>query len=169
MYHFENMVMRDRRGRALKTIGDWDHPSEKGDIPFAVNPTLRQALLHFVEVLPRSTVDAQGRQTLGMQELILRDRIATALSHDGTEVEWFELEDEHRNRIVKWFEAFAPQVFGPDLVPISNALDKGKLGKAPQNGNARIGNRNEAGSAGGRENDDRLVAAARNGNDREHD
>lgn len=166
MYAFENIVLADRRGQTLATIGDFERPTEKGAVPFAKDPTLRQALLHMVEVLPQVTIDAQRRQQLSTPEFMLRDRIARALTlgHEQPEPKWIEIEDEHRNRIVKWFELFAPQIFGADLVPISNALEKGKLGKAPTNGNTRGNDRDEARGLGRGENNDGLVASAGNGN-----
>lgn len=165
MYKFSNSVLRDRRNHALVGIGDWDRPNERGDVPFCASPTLRQCLLHFVESLPKIATDAEGRCAMPLQQLILRERIAIALSLDGeSEPETLSLEDAHRNSLVQWFEKFGPRIFGSDAVPIHLAIEGGKLGKAPY-GDARIGNRNETAVAGGRENGDGCFAVARNGND----
>lgn len=164
MYRFTNVLLKDRRGRSLKSVGDWDHPDEKGNVPPVKEPSLRQALLHFVEFLPQVVTDPQGRCGLPLQDLIARERIAEALSHDGPEPEIVELEDEHRNRLMKWFEALGPKVFGADAVPVNAEIEKGKLGKAGH-GNARSGDRDEIAAAGGGQNGDRRLAGARNGND----
>lgn len=133
MYAYPNPKISDRRGKPL-AVGDWEHPDEKGSIPYHHAPTLRVALMHFLERLPLIAVEAGpggARPVLRLEDFRLRDKLLDVLgkNEDAAEPENIHFEDAHRGALVRWFEAWGAAVFGPDVVAVDTALDAGKLAK----------------------------------------
>lgn len=177
MYRFPNDKLVNRRGRAV-IVGDWEHPEADGTVPFLDEPTFRQAAIHFVERLAQVAVEpAPGgaRPLLTIADFRLRDKLLDALEEQGKdgEPDEIELEDAHREALVRWFERWGPQVFpGGDVVRVDAAIGRGELGKARKgprklgsnkesdDGDAGERDRDAAGAAGGESNDRRPVAAA---------